>query len=159
MPQYSRQSMLVAPTRDCTAFINLFKTFRYKHMSFGSNYSRMLDLAMAHLPAEYLLSYLEDILVYSTDPWGTLEHQRKVVQAHTQVGIKIQPKKTKIFQSEVEYLGLKVSIEGVPKMQGDVFISWTHRILYSEVLSFDKLHGWDEEGGKIRVVRRHGEGF
>ena len=112
----------------------------------------MLDLAMAHLPADC-------ILVYSTDPWGTLEHPRKVEQAHTQVGIKIQPKKTKIFQSEVEYLGLTVSIEGVPKMQGDVFISWTHRILYSEVLSFDKLHECDEEGGKIRVVRRRGAGF
>ena len=47
-------------------------TFRYKYMSFGSVYSRMLDLAMAHLPAEYLLSYLEDTLVYSTDPWGPL---------------------------------------------------------------------------------------
>ena len=113
-------------------------------MSFGSVYSRMLDLAMAHLPAEYLLSYLEDKLVYSTDPWGPLEHPRKVLQAHTQVG---KPKKTKIFQSEVEYLGIKVSKEGVSKMQGDVFISWIHRILYSEVLSFDKLHECDEEGG------------
>ena len=78
------------------------------------------------------------------DPWGPLEHPRKVVQAHTQVG---KPKKTKIFQSEVEYLGLKVSTEGVSKMQGDVFISWIHRIFYSEVLSFDKLHECDEEGG------------
>ena len=60
----------------------------------------MLDLAMAHLPADC-------ILVYSTDPWGTLEHPRKVEQAHTQVGIKIQQKKPKIFQSEVEYLRRK----------------------------------------------------
>ena len=51
------------------------------------------------------LSYLDDILVYLMDSWEHLEHLRKVVQAHTKAGIKIQPKKTKIFQSEVEYLG------------------------------------------------------
>jgi hypothetical protein len=44
--------------------------------------------------------------------WGNMEHPRKVVQAHTKAGIKIQPK-TKIFQLEVEYLGHKVSKDGV----------------------------------------------
>ena len=43
----------------------------------------------------------------------TPEHLRKIVQAHTKAGIKIQPSKTKIFQSEVEYLGHKVSKQGV----------------------------------------------
>ena len=55
----------------------------------------MLDLVMAHLPAKFWLSYLDDILVYATDLWEHLEHLLKVVQA--------QPKKTKIFLSEVEY--------------------------------------------------------
>ena len=32
-----------------------------------------------------------------------------MVQAHTATGIKIQPCKTKLFQSEVEYLGHKIS--------------------------------------------------
>ena len=54
------------------------------------------------------LIYLDDILVYSTDPWEHMEHLRKVVQANTKAEIRIQPKKTKIFQSEVEYLRLKV---------------------------------------------------
>ena len=36
-----------------------------------SVYSQMLDLALAHLPANYWLSYLDDILVYSMD---TLDH-------------------------------------------------------------------------------------
>ena len=63
------------------------------------------------------MSYLDDILVYLTDSWGHLEHLRKVVQVHTKAGIKIQPKKTKIFQSEVEYLGLKVSKIGIQKLE------------------------------------------
>ena len=40
---------------------------------------------------------------------GTLGTSEEEVQAHTKAGIKIQPKITKIFQLEVEYLGHKVS--------------------------------------------------
>ena len=47
--------------------------------------------------------------MYFMDSWEHLEHFRKVIQAHAQAGIKIKLKKTKIFQSEVEYLGRKVS--------------------------------------------------
>ena len=36
-----------------------------------------------------------------------------MVQAHAAAGIKIQPCKTKLFQSEVEYLGHKISKGGV----------------------------------------------
>ena len=57
----------------------------------------MFDLALAHLPAKYWLSNLDDILVYSMDILYHLTHLRSIVQAHTKVEIKIQPKKTKIY--------------------------------------------------------------
>ena len=71
-------------SRDCTAFISPFSTFRYIRMPFGlsnagSVYSRMLDLALAHLPVEYWLSYLDDILVYSMDIWDHLKHLKSIV--------------------------------------------------------------------------------
>ena len=72
-----------------------------------------MDLALAHLPVEYWLSYLDDVLVYSMDTWDHLKHWKSIVEAHTKAGIKIQPKKTKIFQAENEYLGHKVSQGGV----------------------------------------------
>ena len=75
----------------------------------GSVYSRMWDLALAHLPVEYWLSFLDDILVYSMDTWDHLKHLKSIMEAHTKAGIKIQPKKTKIFQTETENLGHKVS--------------------------------------------------
>ena len=88
-------------SRDCTAFISPFGTFRYIRMPFslsnaGSVYSRILDLALAHLPMEYWLSYLDT----SMDTWDHLKHLKSIVEAHTKAGIKIQPKKTKIFQTE-----------------------------------------------------------
>ena len=58
-----------------------------------SVYSRMLDLAPAHLAVEYWLSYLDDILVYSMDTWDHLLHLKSIVEEHTRAGIKIQPKK------------------------------------------------------------------
>ena len=88
-------------SRDCIAFISPFGTFRYIMMPFslsnaGSVYSRMLDLALAHLPMEYWLLYLDT----SMDTWDHLKHLKSIVEAHTKAGIKIQPKKTKIFQTE-----------------------------------------------------------
>ena len=89
-------------SRDCTAFISPFGTFRYIRMPVGlsnarSVYIRMFDLALVHLPVEYWLSYLDDILVYSMDTWDHLKHLKSIVEAHMKAGIKIQPKKTKIF--------------------------------------------------------------
>ncbi len=49
----------------------------------------MLDLAMAHLPAEYWLSYLDDILMISKGTHGT--SQEGIIQAHTKAEIRIQP--------------------------------------------------------------------
>ena len=57
--------------------------------------------------------YLGDILTFSVESWAHFGHLAQVVRAHTSAGIKIQPCKTKLFQSEVEYLGHKISKGGV----------------------------------------------
>ena len=110
----------------------------------GSFYSRMLYLALAHLPVEYWLSYLDDILVYSMDTWDHLSHLKSIVEAHTKAEIKIQPKKTKIFQSETEYLGLKVSQNGVEMLENYVkdVQNWPRPTSYKEMSSFLGFTGY-----------------
>ena len=76
-------------------------------------YSRMLDLATKEVDREFWTSFLDDILTFSREPWAHLEHLAQLVQAHPAAEIKIQPCKTKLFQSEVEYLGHKISKGGV----------------------------------------------
>ena len=49
------------------------------------------------------------LLTFSGEPWAHFGHLAQVVQAQAAVGIKIQPCKKKLFQSEVEYLGHKIS--------------------------------------------------
>ena len=79
----------------------------------GSMYSRMLDIAMKEVERDFWTSYLDDILTFSGEPWAHLGHLAQVVRVHGATGIKIQPCKTKLFQSEVEYLGHKISKGGV----------------------------------------------
>ena len=54
-------------------------------------------------------SYLDDILTFRGEPWAHFGHLAQVVRAHEAPGIKIQPCKNKLFQSEVDYLGHKIS--------------------------------------------------
>ena len=105
-------------SRACTAFISPFGTFEYIRIPFGlanagSVYSRMLDVAMKNVDRDFWTSYLDDILTFSGEPWAHLGHLVQVVGAHSTAGIKIQPCKMKLFQSEVEYLGHKISKGGV----------------------------------------------
>ena len=95
-----------------------FGTFQYIHMLFelantGSVYSRMLNVTMKEVDRDFWTSYLDNILTYSGKPWAHLGHLTQVVLAHTAAGIKIQPCKTKLFQSKMEYLGYKISKGGV----------------------------------------------
>ena len=50
---------------------------------------------------------------HSGEPWAHFEHLSQAVLAHAAAGIKIQPCKTKLLQSKVEYLGHKISKGGV----------------------------------------------
>ena len=74
----------------------------------GSVYSRMLDVAMKEVERDFWTSFLDDILTFSWEPWALFKHLVQVVLAHAAPGIKIQPCKTKLFQSEVECLGHKI---------------------------------------------------
>ena len=78
-----------------------------------SVYSRILDVAMKEVNRDFWMSYLDDILTFSGEPWTHFGQLAQVVGTHAAAGIKIQPCKTKRFQSEVEYLGHKISKGGV----------------------------------------------
>ena len=79
----------------------------------GSFYSRMLEVAMKEVDREFWTSYLDNILTYSGEPWAHFWHLTQVVLARSAAGIKIQPCKTKLFQSKVKYLGQNISKGGV----------------------------------------------
>ena len=65
---------------------------------------------------DFWMPNLDDILTYSGKLWACFGHLSQVVLAHATAGIKIQPCKTKLFQSTVEYLGHKISKGGVSRI-------------------------------------------
>ena len=99
-------------SRACIAFISPLGMFQYICMPFGlanseSMYSRMLDMAMKKWTE--ISGHQTWILTLSREPWAHFGYLAQVVLAHVAIGIKMQPCKTKRFQSEVEYLGHKIS--------------------------------------------------
>ena len=70
-------------SRACTAFISPFQTFQYIWMPFA------------------------------VQLWAHFGHLTQVNLAHAAAGINIQPCKTKLFQSEEEYLGHRICKDGV----------------------------------------------
>ena len=63
----------------------------------------MLDMAVKKVDRDFWTSYLDDILYFRDEPLAHFGHLIQVVLAHVAAGIKIQPCKTKLFESQVEY--------------------------------------------------------
>ena len=71
-----------------------------------------MESCLEGLQDEICTPYLDDIIVYSKDFQDHIEHIRKVLQRLRKHGVKLKPKKCKLFQKEVSFLGRVVSVEG-----------------------------------------------
>ena len=68
---------------------------------------------MKEVDRDFWMLYLDDILTYRGESWAHFRHLTQVVLPHLAARIKIQPCKTKLFQSKVENMGHKISNGGV----------------------------------------------
>ena len=105
-------------SRSATTFTSPYGAYQFKRLPFGlvnagASYSRMVQQMLSQLPEGFVLCYLDDVLVYSSDVDSHLAHLTQVIQLHRAGGIKLQLKKTHLFQAEINYLGHRVSGEGV----------------------------------------------
>ena len=105
-------------SRSATTFTSPYGAYQFKRLPFGlvnagASYSRMVQQMLSQLPEGFVLCYLDDVLVYSSDVDSHLAHLTQVIQLHRAGGIKLQLKKTHLFQEEINYLGHRVSGDGV----------------------------------------------
>ena len=70
-------------------------------------------MAMAGVAPDKIGIYLDDMLVFTDDPYEHLKVLEEVFQKHREVGLMLKPSKTFLFQMEVEYLGHQLSWKGI----------------------------------------------
>ena len=112
-------TMCVEPSsRDYTTFVSSWGSYRFVRLPFGlanapAAYSRLVAMALNKLPGNFALGYIDDVVVFSNDVPSHLNHLRQVLELHVRFGLKLNLKKCQIAQPEVEYLGHKVSRNGI----------------------------------------------
>ena len=109
---------VVEKARPLLAFVTPFGSYSYKRMPFGAKnagatYSRFIDLLIGKLKSPYMLAYVDDVIIHTPTLDVHLLELEKALKMHQEAGIKLNAKKTHLFQEEVNYLGYKVSKDGI----------------------------------------------
>ena len=92
--------------------------YEYLRLPFGlCNAPVTFQRLMTSIFNEYLFSFvlifLDDVLVFSTNVEEHEKHMRLVFHALREANLKLKPKKCRLFQKSVTYLGFKLSPEGI----------------------------------------------
>ena len=99
-----------------TAIITPFGLFEFLWMPFrlknaGMTFQHFMDRVLGGLP--FVLIYLDDILVASTDTRSHTGHLRIVLELLRRNGLVLNRTKCQFFRSEVKFLGLRVNAGGI----------------------------------------------
>ncbi|PIK57624.1 hypothetical protein BSL78_05450 [Apostichopus japonicus] len=112
------QVAMAETDRHKTGFITPFGLYEFNRMPFGlsnapGTFQRLMQTCLHDQFFQSVLCYLDDILVYSKTFEDHLTNLQRVFDRLKQQGLKIKPSKCTFFQSEVTYLGHKVTRAGV----------------------------------------------
>lgn len=111
---YARR--LASKSRPFTAFCLPWGKFQYKRLPMGistapDEYQACMERIFGDL--EFVVVYLDDILVFSASAEEHLEHLHIVFKRLATFGVSLNGKKCHVLRKEVDYLGYTLSAEGV----------------------------------------------
>lgn len=103
-----------------TAYATLKGLFQFKVMPFGLNgaaatFQRLVDTVFSTCD-DFVLAYLDDILIYSRTWEQHISHLTRVFQLLGDAGLRVNPKKSKLGFTHLKYLGYTIR-EGSVKPQ------------------------------------------
>ena len=79
----------------------------------GMTFQKMVTLLMAGMLHSEVLAYLDDCILYGTTVSQHLRTLEEVLSRFGDAGLKLKPKKCKLFQEELVYLGFLVNKRGI----------------------------------------------
>ena len=101
-----------------TAFTTGYQLYQYTKMPFGltnapATFQRLMQKVLVGIQPGECLAYLDDVLVYGTDFQSTLHRLQHVLERMRAAGLRLKPKKCRLFAPQTEYLGHIVSERGI----------------------------------------------
>ena len=101
-----------------TAFVTPMGLFEYTRMPMGltsapATFQRLMQRTMSDFLFQFLLVYLDDLLVYSKTFEEHLQHLDKLLSRIIETGLKLRPDKCQFLRREVNYLGHTISAKGI----------------------------------------------
>ncbi len=104
--------------RDKTAFTVQRGKFEFNVMPYGlcnagATYQRMMDISLSGLPAERVLAYMHDILIFSDTFEEHLQSLEMVFQKLRESSISLKLSKFVFASRKVDFLGFELSKSGI----------------------------------------------
>lgn len=108
---------LAEECRNYTGFIVDGVVYRFRVVPFGlqsacSGLVRALHKLLDKYE-DFVLHYVDDILIYSKDPESHLNHIKIVIEELDNAGLKINIDKCEFYKEEIIYLGFKLTQDGI----------------------------------------------
>jgi hypothetical protein len=112
------QISVMLDDREKMAFTTPWGTFMYAKMPFGlmnvgATFQRAMDIAFIGEKYQFVVIYLDDIIVFSRSDQEHCCHLRKFFLKCRGFGLSLNPKKSLFSMKEGKLLGHIVSVEGV----------------------------------------------
>ena len=112
------QIMIDPASRHKTAFLTKYGLYEHVRLAMGlcnspATYQRAMTLVLKDMLWKEVLAYLDDVIILGHDFATHLHNLQKVFHRVRKYNLKFKPKKCVLFGTSVDFLGRRVSREGV----------------------------------------------
>ena len=100
-----------------TAFITPFGKYQFEVVPFGlaqapAYFQQLISMVLQDC-SEFVMVYLDDIIIFSRNEHEHLKHIQIIFQKLIDTGLKLKESKCDFFKKEIHYLGHLISSEGI----------------------------------------------
>ena len=113
------QVKMAEESHQYTAFtVGSMGIYEFLRMPFGlcnapTTFQQLMQECLGELNLTYVLIYLDNIIVFSRTPEEHLVRLQAVLERFLKHGLKLKPSKCHFFRMEIDYLGHKVTQDGM----------------------------------------------